>query len=326
MTTRKKLLAALKQNSGEFVSGEVLSTHYHISRAAVSKHISVLKKSGYDIESSPKKGYALRALSPLLLPDEITDGLATDFLGKNEIFYFDTIDSTNNKAKELASNGVPEGCIVVAEKQKAGRGRKGRSWFSAEGDGICLSLILRPAIPPSEASQITLMTAVALAETLLSHTGIDIKIKWPNDILVNGKKLAGILTEMTMEMDAVDYIVIGLGLNVNTPLESFPSEVKTIATSLFNETGRSYSRVGIIKTFLHNFETLYISVQERGFSSIIKRWKELSNIIGKNVTVDVIGKQIKGVVKDIGDDGVLIVMGQDGHHHQIISGDVIVNP
>ncbi len=325
MHTRQKLLTELKKSFGELVSGEILSKQLKISRTSVSKHISILKKSGYTIESSPKKGYILKGISDLLLPDEINEGLKTKILGKKDIFYYDTIDSTNNKAKDIASNGALEGCIVVAEQQSAGRGRKGRSWLSANGEGICISLILRPLIPPAEVSQITLMTAVAISEALLALTDIDFKIKWPNDILVNGKKLAGILTEMTMEMDAIDYVVVGMGLNVNNPKESFSEEIKDIATSLTIETGSSFSRVKIIRAFLEQFEKLYFEVQDNGFTSIIERWKELSDIIGKNVTVDVTGKITKGIVKDIGKDGTLMLEDENNKMHKIISGDVLIN-
>lgn len=324
MTTRNKLLVELKKSFGVTVSGEVLSSKFDISRAAVSKHISILKKSGYEIQSSPKKGYRLTALTPLLLPDEISEDIETAVFGKKDIFYYDIIDSTNNKAKELAASGAPEGSIVITEQQSAGRGRKGRSWLSSTGEGLCISLILRPSIPPTEISKITLMTAVAVSEALLALTEIDIKIKWPNDILVNRKKLAGILTEMSMEVDAIDYVVVGLGLNVNSSISSFTDEVKDIATSLKIETGNQYSRAQVVKLFLTWFEKLYFEVQKKGFHSIIKRWKELSNIIGKNVSVDEAGQTLNGVVKDIAEDGTLILVDTNNQIQKIISGDVII--
>lgn len=322
MNTRKKLLIELKKNTDCLISGETLSKTLNISRAAVSKHIAVLKNAGYLIESSPKKGYIFKKTSDLLLPDEITEGLKTKVLGRKEIFYFDCIDSTNNKAKELASKGAEEGTLVVAEQQTAGRGRKGRSWFSETKQGICLSLILRPLIPPSQISQMTLMTAVAIAETLSDLSDIDIKIKWPNDILVNGKKLSGILTEMTMEIDAIDYVVVGLGLNVNNPVNTFNDEIAEIATSLFIETGLNFSRTRIIRDFLYWFEKYYNCAQKDGFTSIIKRWKELSDIIGKNVTVDTAASKISGNVIDITGDGILVLKDNHQKTHRIISGDV----
>ncbi len=324
MSTRTRLLSELKKNIGHFISGENLSSITGISRAAVSKHISVLKYNGYIIESTPKVGYRLSKTTSLILPDEIRDGLDTKILGQSEIVHYPNVDSTNNRAKALAIIGADEGTIVVAEEQSAGRGRKGRSWFSATNDSISLSLILRPSIPPGKISQITLLTAVAIAETLLDLTTIDVTIKWPNDILVNGKKLAGILTEMSMEMDAIDFIVIGLGLNANTKKEDFHHEIKDIATSLYIESGILLSRSEIIRNFLKRFETYYLQVQSYGFSSIIKRWKELSNIIGKFVTVDTAGRQIRGIVHDVGEDGVMILKDKDNKKHRILSGDVIL--
>ena len=324
MNTRTRLLTELKKNSGKYISGETLSCILGISRAAVSKHIAVLKVSGYSIDSSPKIGYRLSETTRLVLPDEIRDGLETKILGQADIVHYTLVDSTNDRAKDLAIQGAPEGTIVVAEEQSAGRGRKGRSWLSANGDGICLSLILRPSMPPGEISQITLMTAVAIAETLLEISGADVNIKWPNDILVNGKKIAGILTEMSMEMDVIDYIIIGLGLNVNTEKKLFGEDIKDLATSLYIVTGIHFSRSEIIRLFLQRFEKYYLLVQSDGFSSIIKRWKELSNIIGKYVTVDISGRKISGTVDDIGEDGVMILKDEDDKKHRIISGDVLL--
>ncbi len=324
MNTRSKLLIELKKHSGHYISGENLSNMLGISRSAISKHIAVLKESGYIINSTPKIGYQLLKTTQRLLPDEIRDGLETKNLGQANIIHYPLIDSTNDQAKVLAIQNAPEGTLLVAEEQSAGRGRKGRSWFSATENGICLSMILRPSMPPGEISQITLMTAVAIAETLFDLTDINVTIKWPNDILVNGKKLAGILTEMSMEMDAIDYIVIGLGLNVNTEKELFNDEIKDLATSLFIESGRYFSRVEIIQRFLERFEKYYIQIQSEGFKSIIKRWKTLSNIIGKYVIVDVGGRKISGLVDDIGDDGVMVLKDTDNVIHRILSGDVIL--
>ncbi len=324
MSNRTKLLKELKKNTGSFISGETLSNMLGISRSAVSKHIAVLKESGYIIDSTPKVGYRLSKTTNLMLPDEIREGLKTRVLGQADIIHYPLIDSTNNQAKTLAINGAPEGTLVVAEAQSAGRGRKGRTWFSATDDGICLSLILRPSIPPGEISQITLMTAVAAAEALLEATDIDVTIKWPNDLLINGKKLAGILTEMSMEMDAIDYIIIGLGMNVNTDISVFNGEIQDIATSLYIESSIQHSRVDIIQLFLQQFEKYYLEVQTHGFSSIIKRWKKLSNILGQYVTVDVSGKKIRGFVDDIGEDGVLILKDDEKKIHRILSGDVLL--
>ena len=213
MTTKDQLLLYLKEKRENWVSGELLSDELGVSRAAVWKHVRKLREEGYVIKSSPRKGYCFSKTSDLLLPNEIRDGLDTRTFGKRNIDYFMEIDSTNMRAKDLAAEGAPEGTVVIAEKQTKGRGRKGRSWHSPLGHGIYTSLILKPAMSPSGAPRITLMTAVAIAEALLSLVHLEVRIKWPNDIIVNGKKLAGILTEISTEMDAVNYIVVGVGIN-----------------------------------------------------------------------------------------------------------------
>lgn len=325
MTTRERLIGILKEKGGKWVSGEELRTILGVSRAAVSKHVAGLKKAGYRIDSTPGRGYLLEETPDLLLPGEIRHNLSTSVFGKNTIEYYEITDSTNLRAKQLAEGGAREGDVVVAEEQTAGRGRKGRSWFSAGHEGICISLILRPAMSPAEASRITLMTAVAVAETLLGFADLDVKIKWPNDILIRGKKIAGILTELTMEMDAVDYVVVGLGLNVNTPEEHFSEEVRSIATSLLIETGKNFSRATVAGRFLELFEKYYEILKNEGFDTIMKRWKELSSIIGRDVVVDVIGRKYAGRVADIDSQGVLVIRDRDGQVHRIFSGDVTLS-
>jgi BirA family biotin operon repressor/biotin-[acetyl-CoA-carboxylase] ligase len=320
MSTRDQLLSYLKQKKGEWVSGESLSNRIAVSRAAIWKHICTLRDEGYVIESSPKKGYCLRKVSEMLLPREIQEGLETKAFGKGDIIYFRETDSTNTRAKELAVQGAPEGTLVVSEAQTGGRGRKGREWFSPSKGGIYLSLILRPTISPAEAPKITLLTAVAIAEALLILTQLEVRIKWPNDILVNGKKLVGILTEMSTDMDEIDYVVVGLGLNVNTP--GFPEDISDKATSLFIEAGKQFSRARLVAEFLKWEEHYYELFQEVGFEPVIKRWKELSNIIGKIIAVEMIDQTLMGEVEDIDSDGFLILRDNRGKSHRIISGDV----
>lgn len=325
-TTREKLLAELKKQAGIPVSGEALSRVLGISRSAVSKHVAALKSTGYDIKSTPGRGHVLCDPPDLLLPGEIRHGLTTRVFGRHRIDHHDITASTNDLAKDLAAQGADEGTLVVAEEQSAGRGRKGRSWLAPKGQGILMSLILRPHMSPSEASRITLMTAVALAETLIETTNLPVLIKWPNDILIHGKKLAGILTEMSMEMDQVDYVVVGLGLNVNTPARDFPSEIKDIASSLAAETGKTWSRSDVMRRFLVWFEDYYARVTGQGFTDVMRRWKELSDIIGRSVTVAMVGEQkINGRVRDVDDDGILILEDDEGEVHRVMSGDVLLN-
>jgi BirA family biotin operon repressor/biotin-[acetyl-CoA-carboxylase] ligase len=320
MSTKDQLLLYLKEGKGDWVSGEALSNKIAVSRSAVWKHICKLREEGYVIESSPKKGYLLRKAPDLLLPNEIREGLETRVFGKRDIIYFTETDSTNTRAKDLAVRGAPEGTLVISERQTKGRGRKGRSWFSPSQGGIYISLILKPSISPSEAPKITLLTAVVVAEALRSLTGLSAIIKWPNDILIDGKKVAGILTEMSTEMDAIDHIVVGLGLNVNTP--DFPVDIRDKATSIFIETGKHFPRARFIHEYLKWYEEYYEIFKRIGFEPIIKRWKELTNIIGKRITVEMISKKYSGEVQDIDKDGVLILKDNTGKSHRIIFGDV----
>jgi len=263
--------------------------------------------------------------SDLLLPHEIREGLDTKIFGKRDIVYFRETDSTNTRAKDLAVKGALEGTLVVSEKQRKGRGRKGRDWFSPQQEGVYASLILRPAISPREAPKITLLTAVAVAETILSLTQLKVNIKWPNDILVNGRKIAGILTEISTEMDTIDYVVVGLGLNVSTP--HFPDDIREKATSILIETGKQLARLGFIREYLKTYEEYYEIFKGVGFEPVLKRWKELADIVGHRIIVEVTGEKYIGEVQAIDKDGALILKDKRGECHRIFSGDVTLwNP
>jgi BirA family biotin operon repressor/biotin-[acetyl-CoA-carboxylase] ligase len=322
MSTKDQLLRHLKENKGNWISGELLSLKMDVSRSAVWKHINRLKGEGYVIDSSRKKGYFLRQSSDLLLGSEIREGLRTGILGRQEIFHFPETDSTNLRAKVLADQGAPEGTIVVAESQTGGRGRKGRSWFSPALTGNYVSLILRPAILPNEAPRLTLLTAVAVAETLKAMTLLPIRIKWPNDITTGGKKLAGILTQISTEMDAVDYMIVGLGVNVNTTPGDFPDDLGESATSILIETGAPCSRIDLLRLFLETFENWYCLFRKSGFSSVLERWKNLADIIGRRVSVHYLDHRHTGEVLDVDQDGILILRDQKGALQKIVSGDI----
>jgi BirA family biotin operon repressor/biotin-[acetyl-CoA-carboxylase] ligase len=322
MSTKDQLLLYLKENQGNWVSGELISNNLSVSRSAIWKHIHKLKEEGYTIESAPKRGYFLSKASDPITADEIREGLCTKVFGRKNIICLKETDSTNTRAKELAAQGAPEGTLVIAEKQTKGRGRRGRNWFSPPGGGIYFSLILRPAMPPGETPRITLMTAVVLAETLISLVKLNLRIKWPNDILVNRKKLAGILTEISADMDAVNYIIVGLGLNVNNLFENSPQDIKKKATSILIETGNRVPRIKFIQNYLKLYEQYYDMFKKNDFEPIMNRWRELADIIGKQIRVDVIGKTHIGEVMDVDNDGVLILKDDQGRLQRIFSGDV----
>jgi BirA family biotin operon repressor/biotin-[acetyl-CoA-carboxylase] ligase len=317
---KERLLLTLKENKGTWVSGEILRSGLSVSRSAVWKHMRKLKEEGYDLESSPNKGYLLRGVPDLLLPQEVRYGLVTKVFGNKGIIYASEVDSTNTLAKERALKGAAEGTLVIAEKQTRGRGRIGREWFSPPRESIYISTILRPSISPGEAPRITLLAAVAVAEALLAQTGLRVHIKWPNDVLVGDKKIAGILTEMSSEMDAVNFIILGVGINVNVP--AFPEGLKEKATSVLLETGGRHSRKALAQQYLKRLEEYYEHFRKARFPIILKRWKELAHMLGRQVIVEFGGSRVAGQAQGIDSNGVLILRDRKGKTHRIFSGEV----
>jgi biotin-[acetyl-CoA-carboxylase] ligase BirA-like protein len=321
--TKEKPRFFLQEKKGQGVSGESLTQALPASRAAICKHMKRLREPGCDGRSAARKGARFRRSMDRLPVGEIQRDLGTHVFGKGPIHYFDEIDSTNNKAKSLAAKGAPEGTLVVAEKQCCGKGTRGRTWFSPNG-GLYLSLIVRPPIAAGEAPRITLMTSVAAAEALLSLADMPVAVKWPNDILVGGKKLAGILAEMSTNADLVDYIVVGLGLNVNTAAEDFPVPLGGRATSLLVETGGRIPRVRVARAFLEHFEKCYDQLSNEGFDPVLRRWRALSNVFGRQVRIEAIGNACSGEVVDVDSDGALIIQDRSGRFQRVLSGDLCI--
>jgi BirA family biotin operon repressor/biotin-[acetyl-CoA-carboxylase] ligase len=320
--TRQRLIRYLKAAPRQWVSGQQISDRLGITRAAIWKQIQALKEQGYTIASAPKKGYRLEQATDRMEADDIRACLETRLMGRDRIICLGQTDSTNSRAKQLAADGAAEGTVVVAESQTSGRGRRGRSWFSPPGRSIYGSIILRPPMAPSRAPQITLMTAVAVARTLQETAGLNATIKWPNDILIADKKIAGILTEITTEMDVVDYVVVGLGVNINTTAADMPPDLRPIATSVRIESGSPFSRIDLLCSLLHHFESSYDMLQRDGFKPIMAQWRKMSDIIGRPVYVDVLDVRHTGVVEAVDDDGVLVLKDDNGQWHRIFSGDV----
>lgn len=319
---RASILYILRQSENGYLSGEAISEKLSISRTAVWKHIRALKEAGYEIEAHPRLGYCLKKVPDKLLPAEIQSQLSAKTLGK-EIHYFPLIDSTNTKAKNLAASGCQEGTVVLAEEQGSGRGRICRAWFSPAGKGIWLSVVLRPQLSPYEVSKCTLMAAVAVYKAILRVTGVSCGIKWPNDILYQGKKLVGILTELNAEIDAVNYIVIGMGINVNISEEDFPEELKSIATSLQIVAGKSISRLELVCAVLEELERSYQEVLQHGFGTILAEWRRYSATLGKEVRVISPNRSFTGKALDIGEDGTLLVQAGD-KIEKVVAGDVSI--
>jgi len=322
------LLKMLKENKGAYVSGQQICDRMGVSRTAVWKHVNVLREMGYVIESATKKGYMLIKEPDILIYDEVEPYLKTKYIGRN-YFYFNTVGSTNTQAKALPEN-TPEGAVVVAEEQTAGRGRTGRAWVSPKGQGIWMSLYLKPDITPQEAPRLTHVAALAVARAIKSAVGISAGIKWPNDIIIDGKKVCGILTELSAEIDAVNSVVVGIGINVNN--ERFPEGLKDVATSLLierkktmpNQNDGVVDRKALLAEVLNNFEKLYEGFLKGDFPDIIKDCKKLSVTIGRPVRVMEKGGGFDALAVDIDDRGALIVKKQDGSTEAVIAGEVSV--
>ena len=320
---RKTIVEMLKSAGNNFVSGESIAGELKISRTAVWKHIQKLREYGYEIISRERRGYRLKDAPDLLLPSEIQIGLNTQVVGV-EMHYRPSVDSTNRVAKALAYHGANDGTIVVAEEQTGGKGRLERKFFSPRGKGIWFSVILRPKILPKDASKCTLMAAVAVAQ-VMNRFNLKPEIKWPNDIMFDGRKIVGILTEMTGEIGRIGYIVIGVGINVNISRDEFPEEIRDVAASLSEMTGEEMSRVPIFRAVLEEFDKLYREVNDNGFDEILKLWRKYNVTLGKKVRVISAGNgdSFEGIAVDLNEDGALVVETANGRQ-AVYAGDVSI--
>ena len=309
----EKILEILESENG-YISGEKISGELGISRNAVWKHINKLRKDGYEIESVTNRGYRLTGKKDIISAEIIKDNLGTEFIGQN-VVYYDEIDSTNNAAKR--ESAMPDGTLFISEAQTSGKGRLGRSWSSAKGDGIWMSLLLKPDLKPEQVSQITLVAGMAAAAAV----GNGAKIKWPNDIVIGTKKICGILTEMSAEIERVNYVVCGIGINVNTA--SFEKELDNKATSLYIETGKRYNRTDIIRHTLVNFERLYKIFCRHGIGVLLDEYRKQCITLNREVSIIYNNETFIGKAVDIDGEGNLIVEA-NGETHTVHSGEVSV--
>lgn len=316
-----RILELLRRQEG-FLSGEDIGRELSITRAAVWKGIKKLREEGYEIEAVTNRGYRLTNPETMYNKRELEQGLKTKTMGQTIYFYEET-DTTNNRARELALEGAPEGTLVVAEKQTAGRGRRGKVWESPLGTGIWMSLVLRPQIAPAEASVLTLLCGLATAEAIEAETGLSAGIKWPNDILINGKKAVGILTEMDCEMSEVHFVIPGIGINVNTA--SFPLEIADIATSLYLECGKTVSRRRLVHKVLERLEEHYETFLRTGsFAAMLEDYRKHCITLGKEVHV--LGREpFFAEALNITPEGELLVRRADnGKEEVVFSGEVSI--
>jgi len=325
------ILHRLKEASPGCVSGGELGKLFGVSRTAVWKYIEELRQEGYLIEASSRKGYRLLPSFEKLNSYEIADGLGTVIVGR-AVEYYDTVDSTNNLAKKLAAEGCVAGTAVVAGRQTAGRGRLGRNWESPAGKGIYVSVVLRPDMAPAETQILTLAAAVAAADALKEATGVGTGIKWPNDLVIEGKKVCGILLEMSSEADKVNYIVLGIGINFSQDREDFPDELKNRAVSLRMSAQakdpaeiKQFSKLSVIRAVLFKLDEVIRQISDGRREDILERWRKYSVTLGRTVSFKLQGIEYSGTAVDITPDGKLSVDCLDGVRRDLYSGEVSVS-
>lgn len=315
------MLDILREHRGAYISGEEISRRLSISRTAVWKQINKLREEGYEFEAVSRKGYRLVFAPDKLEEGDVLEGLQTKSFGRH-LNLMEVTSSTQEAARLLAEEGAPEGTLVIAEEQTGGRGRQGKRWYSPARKGIWMSLLLRPQRPLSFAPQLTLLTAVAVCRAIRKVTGVDAGIKWPNDLLVQGKKICGILIESVGEDERIKYCIAGIGIDVNVELEELPTELHTVATSLKIESGQTQSRATLISAVMNELEQLYNLYEEEGFAPIGHLWEALSVTLGKRVTVKTPRGETEGTAEALDESGALVLLDDKGNHITIFSGDV----
>jgi BirA family biotin operon repressor/biotin-[acetyl-CoA-carboxylase] ligase len=351
LTTDAQILSALRGADDGSVSGTELSQQLGISRAAIWARIEELRSLGYDIEASPHLGYRLLNSPDVLHADDLLARLHHSGWGEHpreplppktkrsaarpappresghgiigrDIRVFEKTSSTNDVIEKLAHDGVKEGVVVFAEAQTKGRGRLGRKWISPARKGLWFSVLLRPDLRPQEATQLTVASATALARAIKAETGLSPEIKWPNDILIGGKKVAGILTEMSAELDRVKQIILGIGVDVNLTAAEFPPELRKQATSLRIETGKPVSRPDLAARILSELDRDYARICDGKFEALADEWEAGCATIGREVTIQIGGRRVRGTAEALGEDGALLLRTEHGHLERISGGDV----
>ncbi|WP_085023155.1 biotin--[acetyl-CoA-carboxylase] ligase [Anaerovibrio sp. JC8] len=320
---RQGILELLRGAGDRYLSGADIAERLGVSRTAVWKHINELKNAGYNIDSQARNGYKLVGAPDRLLPEVISHGLGNKVIG-SQIVAFEDIGSTNNEAKRLAAQGAPDGTVVVAESQNTGKGRLDRSFFCPKG-GIWFSVILKPDFLPQEAPKCTLLAAVAIVEAM-HEVGLEAGIKWPNDILYQGRKLVGILTEMSAEIDRINYVVIGMGINAIIDPTTFPEDIKDKAGSMSMFIG-DFDRVAFFQRVLRRLEANYLDTRRNGFDGVLDRWRKLSVTLGEDINVLGINETFAGRAVDIDTDGALLVQPEGSSEiRKVYAGDVSIRP
>jgi BirA family biotin operon repressor/biotin-[acetyl-CoA-carboxylase] ligase len=316
------ILATIRRRPSHFFTIRHLAKKFSCQPADIIGAVEILCQAGYDIAADKADRIAFVSAPDALLSAEITNGLKTSFIGKT-VYAYKSVQSTNILAAKLADVNAPEGAIVVAESQTKGRGRLGRAWHSPEGKGIYISIILYPPIEPPQAPGISLMTALSLADTIAACKPKNVAVKWPNDCLINGRKVAGILTELSADMDHINHVIIGIGINVNHRRKDFPDDLAKTATSLRHALKTDIRRVEFLQKFLLNLEKDYKKFKKSGLRVLHKRILNYSNLIGRPISINSSGEIISGTAVDINENGNLVVETPAGPQ-TFIAGEVTI--
>jgi BirA family biotin operon repressor/biotin-[acetyl-CoA-carboxylase] ligase len=322
MTLDAKILIALRSAANEAVSGAELSHQLGVSRAAVWARIHELRALGYDIEASPHSGYRLVNTPDLLHADDLLARLGKTKVIGRDIHVFKATSSTNDVIDKFARDHVREGVVVFAETQTRGRGRLGRKWISPARKGLWFSILLRPDLQPQQTTQLTVASATALRRAIESQTGLPATIKWPNDIVIHDKKVAGILTELSAELDHVKYVILGLGIDVNVALSDFPADLRKSASSLKIELGKSVPRAELATLILRELDADYQRLRSGDFPAIADEWEQHCTTIGRRIVIHTGDRQLRGRAEALGEEGALLLRTDHGHLERVIGGDV----
>lgn len=318
---KSKILGALR-SAEDYVSGQELCENFGVTRTAIWKTMNQLKEEGYEIEAVSNKGYRLKSCPDSVKEEELLSRINTKWAGR-QIAYIKEVDSTNNYARRLAENGAVHGTLAVTDRQYGGKGRRGKSWSMPEKSSVAMTLIIRPQMNPGKASMLTLVMGLAVARAVNRIAGLPAKIKWPNDVVLNGRKICGILTEMSAEMEAVNYIVIGAGINVN--MDELPEEIDHVATSLSLECSKKIHRAEVIQYCMEEFERCYEKfMQTQDLSLLLEEYNEVLVNKGNMVKVLEPGNEYTGISDGINSQGELLVTKDNGDQVCVFAGEVSV--
>jgi BirA family transcriptional regulator, biotin operon repressor / biotin---[acetyl-CoA-carboxylase] ligase len=316
-----KILALFRADADRFVSSEEICRLLGVSRTAVWKQVERLRRQGYAIEAISSRGYRLRSAPDNLLPAEIMAELDTALIGR-EILFLDETDSTNLRAHEQGEAGGRDGLVIIADRQTAGKGRLGRQWQSPPAVNFYASVLLRPTFLPRQAPQLTFLSAVATVRAVQEVAGLPARVKWPNDVLVGGRKIAGLLNEMSAETERINYVILGIGVNLNMRAEQFPEELRYPATSVLLETGAPVSRNTFGRALLRHLDSLYTLYLAEGFLPLRRAWEAHFDLVGRPVEVDFRGTVLQGLVNGIDEEGALLLQRSGGQVEKVLAGDV----